>query len=143
MIKTGIFPDSLKIAKIIPIIKKGDIEIIENYRPISILPAISKILEKILSLQIHEYFQSKHLYYEHQYGFIKNRSTEHAALELIDRVITEIDKGEIPFNIYIDLSKAFDTLDHAILMDKLYYYGVQGTSLDLLRSYLVKRKQYV
>ena len=93
-----------------------------------------------MSLQIHEYFQS---YYEHQYGFIKNRSTEHAALELIDRVITEIDKGEIPFNIYIDLSQAFDTLDHAILMDKLYYYGVQGTSLDLLRSYLVKRKQYV
>ena len=143
MITTGIFPDSLKIAKIIPIFKKGDIEIIENYRPISILPAISKIFEKILSLQIHEYFQSKHLYYEHQYGFIKNRSTEQAALELIDRVITEIDKGEIPFNIYIDLSKAFDTLDHAILMDKLYYYGVQGTSLDLLRNYLVKRKQYV
>ena len=96
-----------------------------------------------MSLQIHEYFQSKHLYYEHQYGFIKNRSTEHAALELIDRVITEIDKGEIPFNIYIDLSKTFETLDHAILMDKLNYYGVQGTSLDLLRSYLVKRKQYV
>ena len=143
MITTGIFPDSLKIAKIIPIFKKGDIEIIENYRPISILPAISKIFEKILSLQIHEYFQSKHLYYEYQYGFIKNRSTEQAALELIDRVITEIDKGEIPFNIYIDLSKAFDTLDHAILMDKLYYYGVQGTSLDLLRNYLVKRKQYV
>ena len=68
---------------------------------------------------------------------------EHAALELIDRVITEIDKGEIPFNIYIYLSKAFDTLDHAILMDKLYYYAVQGTSLDILRSYLVKRKQYV
>ena len=143
MITTGIFPDSLKIAQIIPIFKKGDIEIIENYRPISILPAISKIFEKILSLQIHEYFQSKHLYYEYQYGFIKNRSTEQAALELIDRVITEIDKGEIPFNIYIDLSKAFDTLDHAILMDKLYYYGVQGTSLDLLRNYLVKRKQYV
>ena len=143
MITTGIFPDSLKIAKIIPIFKKGDIEIIENYRPISILPAISKIFEKTLSLQIHEYFQSKHLYYEYQYGFIKNRSTEQAALELIDRVITEIDKGEIPFNIYIDLSKAFDTLDHAILMDKLYYYGVQGTSLDLLRNYLVKRKQYV
>ena len=143
MITTGIFPDSLKIAKIIPIFKKGDVEIIENYRPISILPAISKIFEKILSLQIHEYFQSKHLYYEYQYGFIKNRSTEQAALELIDRVITEIDKGEIPFNIYIDLSKAFDTLDHAILMDKLYYYGVQGTSLDLLRNYLVKRKQYV
>ena len=143
MITTGIFPDSLKIAKIIPIFKKGDIEIIENYRPISILPAISKIFEKILSLQIHEYFQSKHLYYEYQYGFIKNRSTEQAALELIDIVITEIDKGEIPFNIYIDLSKAFDTLDHAILMDKLYYYGVQGTSLDLLRNYLVKRKQYV
>ena len=101
MITTGIFPDSLKIAKIIPIFKKGDTEIIENYRPISILPAISKIFENILSLQIHEYFQSKHLYYERQYGFIKNRSTEHAALELIDRVITEIDKGEIPFKVVV------------------------------------------
>ena len=82
MITTGIFPDSLKIAKIIPILKKGDTEIIENYRPISILPAISKIFENILCLQIHEYFQSKHLYYEHQYGFIKNRSTEHALSNL-------------------------------------------------------------
>ena len=124
MMTTGIFPDSLKIAKIIPIFKKGDIEVKENYRPISILPASSKIFEKVLSLQIHEYFQSKHLYYKHQYGFIKNYYTEHADLELIDRVITELYKGEIPFNIYIDLSKAFDTLVHEILIDKLYYYGV-------------------
>ena len=90
----------------------------------SILPAISKILENMLSLQIHEYFQSKHLYYKHQYGFIKNHSTEHASLELIDRVITEIDKGEITFNVYIDLAQAFDTLCHGVLIDKQYYYGV-------------------
>ena len=115
----------------------------ENYRPISILPAISKILEKNIFNQLHDYFQDNKLYCKNQYGFRRNHSTEYAALELIDRVILDMDKGEIPFSICIDLSKAFDTLDHKILINKLQYYGIKDTALDLFQSYLSNRRQYV
>ena len=80
--------------------------------------------------------------FDHQYGFRQKHSTEYAALELIDRIITQLDKDEIPINIYLDLSKAFDTIDHIILIDKLKYYGVHGTNLNLFSSYLENRKQY-
>ena len=80
--------------------------------------------------------------FDHQYGFRPKHSTEYAALELIDRIITQLDKDEIPINIYLDLSKAFDTIDHIILIDKLKYYGVHGINLNLFSSYLENRKQY-
>ena len=80
--------------------------------------------------------------FDHQYGFRPKHSTEYAALELIDRIITQLDKDEIPINIYLDLSNAFDTIDHIILIDKLKYYGVHGTNLKLFSSYLENRKQY-
>ena len=140
---TGIFPERLKIAKVIPIYKKDDVKMFENYRPISILPAISKILEKTIFNQLHDYFQDNKLYCKNQYGFRRNHSTEYAALELIDRVILDMDKSEIPFSIFIDLSKAFNTLDHNILINKLQYYGIKGRPLDLFQSYLSNRRQYV
>ena len=80
--------------------------------------------------------------FDHQYGFRPKHSTEYAALELIDRIITQLDKDEIPINIYLDISKAFDTIDHIILIDTLKYYGVHGTNLNLFSSYLDNRKQY-
>ena len=92
---------------------------------------------------MHEYFHSKNLYYDGQYGFRKKHSTELAAIEMIDRITQELDKGNTPFNIFLDLSKAFDTLDHEIMLYKLKYYGVRGPSLKLLKSYLSDRKQYV
>ena len=93
--------------------------------------------------QLHAHFEVNKLYYNSQYGFRRNHSTEFAALELIDRILLDMDKGEIPFAIFIDLSKAFDTLDHITLMRKLSYYGVHGTALTLFQSYLSNRKQYV
>ena len=93
--------------------------------------------------QLHAHFEVNKLYYNSQYGFRRNHSTEFAALELIDRILLDMDKGEIPFAIFIDLSKAFDTLDHITLMHKLSYYGVHGTALTLFQSYLSNRKQYV
>jgi hypothetical protein len=142
-LKTGIFPDKLKIAKVIPLFKKGDNSIFENYRPISILPAISKIFEKVIYNQISTYFKENNLLYNSQYGFRQQYSTELANLELIDKITQEMDKGEIPLCIYLDLSKAFDTIDHNILLQKLSFYGVREKSLDLLTSYLTNRKQYV
>ena len=142
-LSTGIFPDSLKVAKVIPLYKKGDKAILGNYRPISILPSISKIFERIIFNQINDHFTSHDLYYNGQYGFREKHSTQLAALELIDRITHELDLGNTPINIYIDLSKAFDTLDHNILISKLQHYGFKGAALQLLISYLSNRKQFV
>lgn len=142
-ITTGIFPSKLKIAKVTPIFKKGTNNLLDNYRPISILPAISKVFEKIMFQQLHTYFQSNNLYFNSQYGFREQHSTELATIEFIDQVTLSLDKGEIPISIYLDLSKAFDTIDHKILTHKLKYYGIQGTTLKLCIDYLTNRKQYV
>jgi len=117
-IASGIFPNSLKIAKVIPLYKKGDATNFENYRPIFILPSMSKILEKVMCKQISNYFSDLKLFYQSQYGFRSLHSTEFAALELVERVISELDNNKIPLNIFLDLSKAFDTLDHEILICK-------------------------
>ena len=139
----GIFPKKLKLAKVLPVYKKGDNSIFDNYRPISLLPALSKVFEKVVYHQIFSFFSSHNLFYESQHGFKEGHSTETAALELIDRIYQILDSGEIPICIYLDLSKAFDTLDHGILLEKLSYYGIRGTALDWFRSYLTQRSQYV
>ena len=142
-LSTGKFPKLLKIAKISPIFKKGDDTLLSNYRPVSVLPSVSKVFEKVIYNQIYEYFTDKKLLYNSQYGFRKNHSTEYAAMELIDRVIKEMDLYKIPINIYLDLSKAFDTLDHNILLSKLSFYGINGRALELIKSYLSDRFQFV
>ena len=103
-------------AKVIPLFKKGELTIINNYRPISLLPAISKVLEKIMGNQLSFYFESKKLFFN-QYSFRSGHSTEFAALELIYRITTELDNNEIPFSIFLDLFKTFDTLDHNTLLN--------------------------
>ena len=140
---TGIFPDRLKIAKIKPIFKKDDPHLTDNYRPISLLPSISKIFEKIVFLQLYEYFNTNDLLYESQYGFRQLHSTEFAALEITDQIYNNLDNKKSLLAIYLDLSKAFDTIDHSILIHKLKYYGVQGTTLNWFTSYLTNRQQYV
>ena len=140
---TGIFPDKLKIAKVIPLYKKDDDRSFGNYRPISLLSSISKIFERVAFNQLYEYFTSNGLLYESQYGFRKLHSTELAALEFTDRISQEMDAKKIPFSISLDLSKAFDTLDHKVLLTKLHYYGIRDIALNWFRSYLTKRTQYV
>ena len=140
---TGVFPDALKIAKITPVYKNNDKSNLTNYRPISVLPAISKIFEKVMEIQLNNHLTNLKLFYTSQYGFRSAHSTEHAMLENIDRITTLIETGSLPLNIFLDLSKAFDTLDHNILKYKLSYYGVSGKALDLCSDYLSNRKQYV
>ena len=140
---TGIFPDHLKIAKIIPLYKKSDETLLDNYRPISLLPTISKIFEKAVFKQLYDYFEENKLFYESQFGFRKGHSTELACLELIDKITEELDKGHVPIAIFLDLSKAFDTLDHTILLSKLQHYGIQDTPLKWFESYLSNRYQFV
>ena len=119
MDNTGIFHESLKIAKVKPLFKKNDYHTISNYRPISLLPSISKVFERIIHQQTYSYFQKNNLFNSSQYGFRVGHSTELAAIEIVDRVIQNLDNNETPINIYLDLSKAFDTLDHSILLHKL------------------------
>ena len=137
---TGIFSDKLKIAKVIPLFKKGDSTLIENYRPISLLPVISKIFERVIFNQMNDYFTLNNLFYDKQYGFRKYHSTELAALNVVDTIVNHMDNGNTPFAVYPDLSKAFDTLNHSILLDKLKFYGFRGTSINMIKRYLSNRK---
>ena len=143
VLNTGIFPDKLKIAKIIPIFFKDDQNNIINYRPISLLPTISKILEKIIANQLSSYLEDMKILSSSQYGFRVGHSTECAAIDLIDKITIQMDNNMIPFSIFLDLSKAFDTIDHAILLDKLKHYGINGNYIQLFESYLSNRHQYV
>ena len=142
-LSTGIFPDALKIAKVLPIFKKGQANIFDNYRPISILPAISKVFEKVAFNQVYDYFKTNKLLYKSQYGFRKKHSTEQACLEFTDRILHDLDKKEIPIAVFLDLSKAFDTLNHDILLFKLDHYGIRNTEAMWFKSYLTGRSQYV
>ena len=142
-INTGKFPEILKIARIVPVHKKDDETIIANYRPISVLPAISKVFEKAMQLQLSEHFESLCLIFPGQYGFREKHNTEFAVMENIDRVVDCLEKQETPLNIFLDLSKAFDTLDHSILLRKIFHYGITGNAYNLCKSYLTDRKQFV
>ena len=113
---------------------------ITNYRPISV---ISKTFETVIHEQLSEYFVTNNLFSPQQYGFRKKSSTELAALELLDRLLIQLDSRKIPINFYIDLSKAFDSLRHDILLQKLSYYGITNKAKLLLESYLKNRKQFV
>ena len=120
-LSSNIFPSKQKTAKVIPIYKKNDKTLLKNYRPISILPVVSKIIENVMHNQMMDYFTSNELFSSQQDGF--NRSTELAALELMDRNIDSMNQKISLVNIYADLSKAFHCLDHAILLFKLKYYN--------------------
>ena len=143
MLTTGIFPDAFKLSKVIPFLKKGDSSLLVNYRPISLLPTISKVFERVIHDQMYEYFNQFNFLAEQQYGFRKQHSTEYATIKLMDHVSEEMEAGKTPTSVYIDISKAFDTLTFEVLLYKLKYYGVTDTALDLLKSYLTNRKQYV
>ena len=142
---SGIFPSSLKLAIVTPIYKgrNSDTNEFGNYRPISLLPTISKIIEKVVHKQLYEYMHKNNLFNNSQYGFRKKHSTEYATMEFVDKVAKTIDEKLTPFAIFIDLSKAFDTLDHKILLRKLEHNGILGTHLAWFASYLTGRTQCV
>ena len=143
-LKTGRFQCKLKLAKIIPIFREGDEHDFNNYRPISLLPSISKVFEKTIYSQLFQYLTVNSLLHANQYGFRAKYSTESALNELVDRVhILTTWWKRIPIAIFMDLSKAFDTIDHEILITKMEHYGIKNLESKWFKSYLSDRKQYV
>ena len=144
-LSSGIFPKQLKIAKVIAIHKGNNLDqnSINSYRPISILPCISKFFERIVYNQLYKYFNSHNLFTTSQYGFRLNHSTELATLEFTNRIYELLNNGYTPITVFMDLSKAFDTLNHTILVNKLMHYGVAEKELEWFISYLGDRFQYV
>ena len=138
----GIFPKNMKKAKVIAVFKKGNPALIENYRPISLLPTFSKVLERLVYNRLYSFLDRHKILSSVQYGFRKKLSTELAILELQDRVVKSLAKKEFCIGVLLDLSKAFDTLDHRILHDKLNHIGIRGNSLNWFTSYLSNRMQY-
>ena len=137
----GTFPEILKKGCITPIFKKGDSRFLDNYRPVSTLPIFGKIYEKLIFKRLHSFLSANNIIYENQFGFRKNHSTSHAVNFSVNKILGELENKKHIIGIFIDLSKAFDTISHDKLIDKLNHYGIRGKGLQILRSYLQKRTQ--
>ena len=142
-LKTGVFPSELKLARVVPIFKAGDSSALTNYRPISVLTFFAKVFEKIVYNKLLNFISDNNILYDNQYGFRKGRSTQQAIITLVDKIAKSQDIGDIVITLLIDLKKAFDTIDHRILLRKLYSYGIRGSMLKWMESYLTDRSQYV
>ncbi|KAJ8017557.1 hypothetical protein HOLleu_44948 [Holothuria leucospilota] len=142
-LKEGVFPQEWKHAKVTPIFKKGDVHDICNYRPISVLPIVSKIIERAVHKALYEYLSKNKLLCDNQSGFRPAHSCETALINMVDTWLENIDKGLYTGIILIDLSKAFDTVNHDILLNKLKVYGCSNHALTWFTSYLSDRKQSV
>lgn len=142
-ISSGVFPDCLKMCKVVPIFKGGDALSPSNYRPISILHIFSKMLEKLIHEQIYSYLETNNIFSNCQFGFRRNKGTTQALLKHTNYIYESLDNNNFVFAMYLDLRKAFDSVDHEILLSKLYHYGIRGLPLDWFRSYLSNRQQCV
>ena len=140
---SGTVPSELKIAKVIPLFKANDPYTLTNYRPISILPFISKILEKLVHKRLIKFLNKFKILHTQQFGFRANQSTD-SALSLLDFQISQaFDKKQLTLGIFLDFSKAFDTVNFQIRFDKLYHYGIRGIPLEWIENYLFGRQQFV
>ena len=139
----GVFPSELKLAKVIPLYKANDPMMVSNYRPVSVLPVFFKILERIMYNQLLSFINKHKLLYAYQFGFRINHAPELALLCLVDKVSDALENGEYVLGLFLDFSKAFDTVNHEILFAKLEFLGIRGICLQWFRNYLSNREQYV
>ena len=137
----GIFPAVLKTACVVPIFKSGQRDVVLNYRPNVTLPFLSKIYERVFFNRLTAFFNKYEIISNEQFGFLKGRSTSDAVILFPDAVYNILNRGDFLISVFLDFSKAFDTVDISILLNKLTKLGIRANSLDLIRSYLSNRKQ--
>ena len=141
--QTGTFPEKMKIAKVIPLFTSGSKYDFNNYRPISLLPQLSKILEKLYSNRLNTLTKTCDILNPCQYGFRGEMSTTRALVKVVSEITNSLNKRKHSIGVFIELQKAFDTVDHQLLCTKLELYGIRGVTYQWIRSYLSNRKQYV
>ena len=139
----GLFPKIFKTAKLIPIFKSGNKQNIQNYCPISLLPSLSKFLEKLIKNRLINFFDKYEIIYDYQYEFRENRSVVHRLLDVSVQTLDAIQNKQHTALLLMDIRKAFDTVSHNIVLQKLYHYGIREFALKLLESYLASRSQFV
>lgn len=142
-ISQGIFPEKLKTAVVVPVFKAGKHTDIANYRPIAIRSVISKVFKFIVKSRIMTFLMNKNFFSERQFGFLPGQSTDDALLSHITDVVSHTERGSMAVALYLDISKAFDTVDHDILLERLYTYDIRGVILDWFATYLKGRCQVV
>ena len=141
-ISEGCFPDAYKIAQVIPLFKGGDREDPQCYRPISLLPALGKVLEKLIFKRVMKYLEKFELLSPHQFGFRKNFGTEYAISDIYEKLLNNLDKDLNTCSVFLDLAKAFDCVSHEILLRKLFKYGIRNNAYTFFESYLSSRTQF-
>ena len=142
-IEKGAFPDNLKIAQVTPICRGEDSSDVSNYRPIAVLPCFSKILERITYNRLYKYLTESNILYSKQFGFKKSHSTDHAVVQLVGQIIESSENSKYTIGAFIDLWKAFGTVDHSILLKKLKLYGITDRNHGWQKCYLSKRRPFV
>ena len=142
-VTSGTHPELLKLVDVIPIFKKGSRLLVSNYRPISLLSNLNKIFEKIMYKRIYNFIEKNNILYPLQFGFRAKHSTTHALINITEKIRSALDNSKVACGIFVDLQKAFDTVNHETLLHKLYHYGFRGIINDWFRSYLHERKQKV
>ena len=141
-IELGQYPESLKIAKVIPFFKNRNKDDPSNFRPISLLPIIGKVFERIIFDRIQNYLNVFETLSDSQFGLRHAKSTVDAIATLIEEITSNLNNSEKTKCTFLDLKKAFDTLDHNIVLQECYRYGLRGPIYNILKSYLSNRMQY-
>ena len=139
----GLFPTELKIANVLPLYKADDNMVFNNYRPVSLLCILSKVFEKVMHSRLSSFLERNKILLNNQFGFRKHHSAYMALMILLDKIVKALESGDYVIGIYLDFSKAFDTVDHGTLLLKLEHNGVRGSALKWFKSYLSDRQQYV